>query len=313
MENIDELTKHLRSTLGNEDLVYIRPVTGGYINEAALYGDREVPGTEASKKLFVKYNTRKEVLDYPVDSDDGARRDGGVIVGEYLENLRPVGESDDWRKCGEKIAKLHADNLHKLEKWRLNEESSIHAENRRCRPVEKFGFHCRSYFGHFGTEPMWSDSWTEYLSRFCLEPLFRYAINEFRDREIAELWSELRLKLHTFFDDDVICPSLLHGDCCSANIGIIPENGEIVTYDAQSRYGHHELDFVANLVERKFPDSFFSGYFEVLPITDASSVAAADHERRRLLYRMFGYFLYWTHGGGEEYREKTIRDLKTLL
>ncbi len=95
--------------------------------------------------------------------------------------------------------------------------------------------------------------------------------------------------LDVFLDDEVIAPSLLHGDLWSGNYMVAPGD-EPVLVDPAAYYGHREVDLAMTELFGGFPPRFYAAYDEVYPLD--------GYDQRRLLYQLYPLIVHLNHFGG---------------
>ena len=73
--------------------------------------------------------------------------------------------------------------------------------------------------------------------------------------------------------------SLLHGDLWSGN-WMVAASGEPLLIDPAVYYGHHEADIAMTELFGRFPQAFYSGYAEIVPLE-------REYQERRQLYNLY--------------------------
>ncbi|XP_042865238.1 ketosamine-3-kinase-like, partial [Penaeus japonicus] len=137
-----------------------------------------------------------------------------AIVMDYVE-MRPLNHMS--REFGERLARLHLHNANDL-KWNLRESYVGSSERENVRRVTQFGFPVNTYIGYMSLLNDWCDDWEVFYAR-QLDNQFRRITRMFGNREAIELWSDLQLKIPSFFTHVEVKPSLLHGDLYNGNTG----------------------------------------------------------------------------------------------
>ncbi|ROT72468.1 Ketosamine-3-kinase [Penaeus vannamei] len=107
----------------------------------------------------------------------------------------------------------------------------------------------------------WCDDWEVFYAR-QLDNQFRKITRVFGNREANELWSELQLKIPSFFANVHVKPSLLHGDLYYGNTAETIDGP--VMFDPGSLYGHHEFDCVISTTCGSFSSEVWKEYYERL-------------------------------------------------
>ncbi|XP_063226985.1 LOW QUALITY PROTEIN: ketosamine-3-kinase-like [Bacillus rossius redtenbacheri] len=240
-------------------------------SQARLMFDGELEGLRAIAA------TRTVRVPQPVALVD-TPRGGAALVLEYVDMCGLRGSS---RQLGESLARLHLHNAGLGEAFRGGAPAH----------EARFGFHVpRAACGYLPLDNTWSDDW----------PMIE---KDYGDREALELWSELQLKVPSFFKDLEIKPALLHGDLWGGNAA---ENVEgPVIFDPASFYGHHEFELSISAMFGGFPTNFFSAYHKIIP-------KAPGFDTRQKLYQLFHYLNHWNHFGAS-YRGSTISIMKSLV
>ncbi|MDC7223145.1 MAG: fructosamine kinase family protein, partial [Spirochaetales bacterium] len=95
-------------------------------------------------------------------------------------------------------------------------------------------------------------------------------------------------------------PSLLHGDLWSGNVLAGPD-GRAWILDPAAYYGHPEVDLAMTELFGSSPNSFYSGYNEVSPIS-------SDYAERRDIYNLY-HLLNHLHMFGSSY----LMSIKAIL
>lgn len=120
-------------------------------------------------------------------------------------------------ELGERLAKMHLYNQ-RLNEQKIVDDSYVGSNRTEDpEPITRFGFHCVTNCGAIAQNNEWHDDWVSFFARNRLQHQIRLIEENYNDRQINELWSELQLKIPKFFkpfsDQSIaIKPSLLHGD-----------------------------------------------------------------------------------------------------
>ncbi|XP_068084987.1 ketosamine-3-kinase isoform X2 [Anabrus simplex] len=216
---------------------------------------------------------------------------GAVIVLEYLDmkGLRKYSA-----QLGEQLAKMHLHN-HTLSN---NKQKGHVGKEETLFPIENFGFHVTTCCGYLPQDNTWRSDWPSFFAQQKLDAQLRMIEKDYGDREAKELWSELQLKIPTFFDGIEIYPSLLHGDLWGGNVA------ETINEPA-SFYGHHEYELAIAGMFGGFNSSFYGSYHKLIP-------KAPGFDARHKLYQLFHYLNHWNHFG-TGYRGQSISLMKSLV
>ncbi|GIY84200.1 ketosamine-3-kinase [Caerostris darwini] len=221
---------------------------------------------------------------------------GTVLVMEYIDMK---GLSKYPEQLGEQLAKMHLFNSN-LE----SSDNSVHkSDEEKLVHVDKFGFHTTTCCGYIAQVNTWKDDWVEFYAQQKLDHQINMITSNYGDRELTELWSELVLKIPSFFEDLKIKPALLHGDLWSGNVAETSEGP--VIFDPAVFYGHSEFELAIADMFGGFPRSFYNAYHNVLP-------KEHNFEKRKDLYKLFHCLNHWNHFGGG-YRSSSLSIIKRLL
>ncbi|XP_047499835.1 ketosamine-3-kinase-like [Penaeus chinensis] len=301
-----DMLEDVREALGTSRLEPTGEIGRGYISEGEVYATD-------TDKVFIKRNSDKEsrnmfkgefeslralansgVIKAPtphaVVSGPGGE---SAIVMDYVE-MRPLNHMS--REFGERLARLHLHNTNDL-KWDL-QEGYVGSHERR---VTRFGFPVNTYCGYMSLLNDWCDDWEVFYAR-QLDNQFRKITRVFGNREASELWSELQLKIPSFFANVKIKPSLLHGDLYYGNTAETI-NGPVM-FDPGSLYGHHEFDCVISTTFGSFSSEVWEEYYTRVP-------RAPGWHPRQKLYKLFHLANQWNHFGSER-ASVCLREMKEL-
>jgi len=108
-------------------------------------------------------------------------------------------------------------------------------------------------------------------------------------KEREALLTRLQSWLDVFLDDQVIRPSLLHGDLWSGNY-MITRDGQPVVIDPAAYYGHREVDLAMTELFGGFPPRFYAADNAVYPLD--------GYEQRRGLYQLYPLLVHMNLFGG---------------
>ncbi|GBM53724.1 Fructosamine-3-kinase [Araneus ventricosus] len=252
--------------------------------EGELEGLKEVKKTNT-----VRVPTPIKVVDL--------KSSGYCLVMEYIEMS---GLSKYAEQLGEQLARMHLFNINLQASG-----SSINKSNQDEQPVyvDKFGFHTTTCCGYIPLVNSWKDDWVEFYAQQRLDHQIKLLTSSYGDRELTELWSELSLKIPSFFEGIEIKPSLLHGDLWSGNAAETKK--EPVIFDAAVFYGHSEFELSIADMFGGFPRSFYNAYHNILP-------KEANFDKRKDLYKLFHCLNHWNHFGGG-YRSSSLSIMRRLL
>lgn len=234
--------------------------------------------TEDAKSFFVKTSSRKyekmfrgeaeglramyglsESLRIPKVLHGGDYEDGrgSFIVMEYME-IRGRG---DQKELGRAMGQLHSVEF------------------------PQFGFDVDNTIGATPQPNTWSDTWIDFYRDYRL----KHQLNLAGDSSLDRLAQDLLPRLSEFFsDDEVIKPSLIHGDLWSGNIGSTPEGPTI--FDPACYYAHHEAEWGMSWCA-SFSPAFWEGYREIIP-------ESPGFKKRRPLYELYHQLNHYNLFGG---------------
>ncbi|EEC08540.1 ketosamine-3-kinase, putative [Ixodes scapularis] len=243
--------------------------------------------TEILKTNTVRVPTPIAIVDNP--------EGGAALAMEYVE-MRHLSKHS--AQLGEQLASMHLHNERVRER---SHGGSVH--NQQEDFVEQFGFHTTTCCGYLPLDNSWNGDWVEFFCRQRIDHQIRVAQEKYRDREAAELWTQLVHKVPGLFQDIDVAPSLVHGDLWGGNVA--EHAGGPIIYDPAAFYGHAEFDLSIAKLFGGFDAAFYSAYFKVIP-------KAPGFEKRLDLYQLFHYLNHWNHFGGG-YRSSSISTMKRLL
>ncbi|NXF26185.1 KT3K kinase, partial [Rhodinocichla rosea] len=149
----------------------------------------------------------------------------------------------------------------------------------------------------------WQSDWVTFFARQRIQPQMDMIEKKSGDKEARELWSQLQLKIPSFFCGVEIVPALLHGDFWGGN-ATEDESGPIV-FDPASFYGHSEYELALAGMSGGFSSSFYSAYHSKIP-------RAPGFEKRLKLYQLFHYMNLWNHFG-TGYRGSSLNIMRNLV
>ena len=199
------------------------------------------------------------------------------LLMESIESKHP--DSEDLKKLGEQLAKLHL----------------IHHET--------FGLSNNNYIGSLYQYNCESDNWLDFYSEQRLLTQYNLAREKgyLVDHETPGI-EALKNGCRPFFDE--IEPSLLHGDLWSGNY-LIASNGEPVLIDPATYYGHSEIDIAMSLLFGGFGSKFYESYFQRIPKKEGFN-------ERIDLYQLY-YLLVHLNLFGTSYKSSVMRITNTYF
>lgn len=253
-------------------------------------------------KIFVKYNSKsgadimfngefhglKEIystktIKVPEPILTGEIGNKKFIVMEYL-NIKATHRQSS--PLGKSLADLHLHNI-----------------KRESNNIDKFGFHLTTCCGYLPQNNEWCEDWVQFYASQRLLPQIQMIEKNKNCREVSELWSQLQIKIPSFFKGLNIKPSLLHGDLWSGNAG--ETNEDPVIYDPAAFYGHHEYDLAIANMFGGFDNEFYKAYHNLIPKEEG-------FEKRHELYKLFHHLNHWNHFGSA-YRDSSLQIMRNLI
>ena len=260
---LESIQNGLGASLGETvDLNWVRDLSGGDINQAALIESRD-------KKWFVKYRndapggmfeaealalaemSEAECIRVPAAIAWGENNNTAWLVLEYLE----LTSSGPASLLGEQLAALH-------------DVTS-----------DSFGW---SHDNYIGTTPQLnrrSDNWVEFWRDCRLKPQLTMAqAAGFRSR-LIDRGERLLAGMDQLMQDHEPAASLLHGDLWAGNKGYTPA-GQPVIFDPASYYGDRETDIAMTELFGGFDPEFYAAYQAHSPLSDG-------YPLRRDLYKLY--------------------------
>jgi len=263
-------------------------------DEADVMFEGEKEGlNEILKTNTVKVPTPIKVFKWP--------ENGFGFAMEYLDlkNLRSSSS-----QLGTQLARLHMHNINKLNNIesnanRINDNENIVNND----GIYQFGFHATTCCGYIPLNNTWNNDWMTFYVRQRLEDKVNRIQEEYGDRQLMELWSELQLKIDQLFKGLEIQPSLIHGDLWGGNAGQLIN--EPVVFDPAAFYAHHEFELSITDMFGRFDTGFYKSYHALIP-------KAKGFEERHQLYILFHYLNHWNHFG-QGYRSSSVSTMRKIL
>mgnify|MGYP001828297035 CR=1 FL=1 len=226
--------------------------------------------TEAySLQCIAQTNTIKtpKVIAY-----DGFENSAFLLL-EFIVSKSP--SSEDFRKLGEQLAKLH-----------------------QC-TSECFGSEQDNFIGRLHQSNTQHSTWVNFYTRERLIPQLELAKQKglLQNAECPNS-EHIKSLLKPFFES--IKPSLLHGDLWSGNY-LISMNGTPYLIDPAVYSGHSEVDIAMSKLFGGFDESFYSAYSSIITTNENS-------QARIELYQLY-YLLVHLNMFGNSYYGSVIRIL----
>ncbi|CAM1320766.1 FN3KRP (predicted) [Pycnogonum litorale] len=255
-------------------------------------------GEYESLKAMIVTNTVRVPRPVIVVKDPGS--DSSCLVTQFLD--MKSASSKHAVLFGQQLARMHKHNEIMTSS---HDEASIHKQdNEQPTFTDKFGFHVATSCGFLPQYNTWHSDWVEFYTN-KLQHLINLIEKEYGDREVNEMWSELKLKIPKMFDGLNIKPALVHGDMWGGNIA--EDSSGPVLFDPSSFYGHSEFEFGISSIFSSciFNERFFSAYHDIIP-------KQPGFQQRQKLYQLFHLLNHWNHFG-TAYRGSTVSTMQSLI
>ncbi len=134
--------------------------------------------------------------------------------------------------------------------------------------------------------PSWTAFFREHRLRFQAELAMR---NGYWHPERARRMERVLERLDVWIDDNLVQPSLLHGDLWGGNYLIGPDGGPALI-DPAVYYGDREAELAYTAMFTPFPEAFYHAYEEAWPLPDG-------WQERRPLYNLYHLINHLNHFG----------------
>lgn len=158
--------------------------------------------------------------------------------------------------------------------------------------ADAFGYLRDNFVGLLPQYNTWTPKWSEFYRDRRLAPQLVLAAHKGRlGGERRRLAERLLERLSNWIDDQVIRPSLLHGDLWSGNWLTTTDGPAVI--DPAVYFGDREMDLAMARLFGGFPDSFFKSYQEAFPLRPG-------YAERLPLYQLY-YLLIHLNIFGESY------------
>lgn len=284
------IERALQKLDANKQLISLRPVSGGDINEAyfvktsgATYFiklnrkmKREFFEFEANGlKAIEKTNTIRVPQVYQVNVDEQLQIP--MLLLEWIEGTK--NEQTDVL-LGEQLAALHL-----------------------CEG-KQYGWKGVSYIGRLKQESEAMDDWLTYYRDFRLVQQINIGKKlGVMTKERLEKLTKLCERLDDWLPKKPV-RSLLHGDLWGGN-WIVGNDGEPYLIDPSVLYGDHELEIAFTELFGGFSKSFYEAYQSVFPLS-------YEYQERKELYQLY-YLLVHLNLFGESYGKSVDRILRKYV
>jgi fructosamine-3-kinase len=181
-------------------------------------------------------------------------------------------------------------------------------------PEGKFGFHVPTCDGDRPHVVKWRDSWAVFYRELFLGvceldikrngpwPEYERAVQQVARKVIPRLLDNLRQ------NGRPIQPCIIHGDLWEGNVGIRNQTGQSILYDAESFYGHNEVELGAWRCEYTSvlrAEEYTAAYLQHYPPAEPSH----EFDDRNRLYSLKGAINYAAGHPGSELRRTSVISL----
>lgn len=289
LDKIKRLAKvALESGRENSQVVTIKPIKGGSINEAYYVKTKEAQffmkfhenspksffKSEATGLRIIKETNTISVPNYVSYSDQPGN---AFLMLEWIE-----GEKTEQTETtlGEKLAKLH------------RQFGRMH------------GFEADSYIGLLPQPNKLLANWLEYYREYRLGNQLKIGVERgvitgTRKEKLEKLLAQLDKWIPSFVE-----PSHLHGDLYGGN-WIVGHRGEPYLVDPSFLYGDRHFEIAFTEVFGGFSEQFYDAYNQTFPLRD-------DYEEIKPLYQLY-YYLAHLNMFGESYGDSVDRILHRYI
>ncbi|WVO13630.1 hypothetical protein L204_101251 [Cryptococcus depauperatus] len=168
-----------------------------------------------------------------------------------------------------------------------------------------YGFAVPTHCGATEQDNTWETNWEV----FFRDRRLGYLIRKIDDKQLTDLWGELRAKavpllLGSFHPPPK--PVILHGDLWSGNAGYDKLTCQAVIFDPASYYGHNEADLGITRMFGGFSQEFYDEYHQIHPRSEPY------YQERQKLYELY-HHLNHTHLFGGSYQSGTVHLMRGLI
>lgn len=282
------IEKGLKSIAPNENLMTMRPVSGGDIN-LAFYVQTE------KNQYFVKANRQMSIgfFEFEKRGLEMISATNTIDVPQVIDCNEVEGIPMLWLEWVEGEKTKETDVL-------LGERlAGMHLAE-----VKGYGFEGESYIGRLKQENKFMDDWLEYYRNVRLKGQLE------RGRTSGTIRLEREKRLVTLIErlDEWIPRTpkscLLHGDLWGGNWMCGP-GGAPYLIDPAVLYGHHEFELAFTELFGGFSTRFYESYNAVFPLSN-------EYEERKELYQLY-YLLVHLNLFGESYGSSVDRILRRYV
>lgn len=285
---LDSIQARLSEALGrNFELQWLRDLSGGDINEAALVGD-------GKNRWFLKYHENAAIDMFDTEAKAlgelasqacirvpqpvalGKGEDCCWLLLEYLE-LSSIGSES---RLGEQLAAMHATDF------------------------GHYGWHQNNFIGTTSQHNAKSDNWMVFWRDRRLRPQLKMAESHGFGGKLQYSGEKLLANIDLFLNGHQPVASLLHGDLWAGNKAY-SRAGQPVIFDPASYYGDLEADIAMTELFGGFGPDFYAAYKAHSPIDDG-------YHLRRDLYNLY-HVLNHLNLFGQSYLGRAENMISSLL
>lgn len=281
------VTSEIESIL-DEDILSVRPIGGGDINEArhitthkgSFFLKMNNSGQGASillaeqRGLSLLRESAPSSIHVPAVIGYSTAGPYACLVLEHIETSQPT--TAIWQSFGRGLAALHRNHR------------------------EVFGLDHNNFIGHLPQVNTSLPDWPAFYFECRLQPqgirAYEKRLLELHDMQKLE---SLANRLGDYYPAEA--PSLIHGDLWSGNF-LIGAAGRAVLIDPSVSYSHREMDLAMSRLFGGFPSIFYDAYHEASPL-------APGWEERLELGQLY-YLLAHLNMFGRSYLPAVKRILK---
>lgn len=279
---LPEVVTNAIESLLDEDIVSVKPISGGDINEARLV-------TTPSHAYFLKMN----------DGPNGGamlqtEQLGLELLGEYLPTSLEVPAVIGYTTAGS-YACLVLEYIESGQAWPVFWQVFGRglADLHRCGHSD-FGLDHNNFIARLPQNNEYLPDWPSFYYERRLQPqailAYEARLLELHDMEQLQ---QLGRRLADWYPNEP--PSLIHGDLWSGNY-LVSAEGRPILIDPAVSYSHREMDLAMSRLFGGFPAEFYTAYHEAYPL-------AAGWEERLELGQLY-YLLVHLNLFGKSYLDQ---------
>ena len=285
---LDSIRAHLSENRGkNCELRWLKGLSGGDINQAALLGDENT-------RWFLKYHTGAGIEMFETEAQ--ALREIKSLARIRVPQAVALGKSEDccW------LLLEHLDMDANGPESRLGEQlAAMHATD-----FGHYGWHRDNFIGTTPQRNTVVDSWTVFWRDQRILPQLEMAKSRGFGRRLQGSGEKLLAGMSLFLGGHEPRAALLHGDLWAGNKAFI-RTGQPVIFDPASYYGDPEADIAMTELFGGFGPEFYAAYKSHSPLDDG-------YRLRRDLYNLY-HVLNHLNLFGQSYLGRAENMISSLL